>query len=163
MDVWRMVKWVLWNMLSRFHIDWGLLLCSIVYMLLIYIKIFVSNVIPQAYCNIPQTYFKNIRKCNKMWFRKRIATSRKRTFRNIRTCNIFPQMSYRNRNTFYRKRNVPACITTLDISQAYTYEKCKIYKLRLHMLNNGGQKFFISFLFCVMSAQICSPRLDLFF
>ena len=57
--------------------------------------------------NIPQTYFKNIRKCNKMWFRKRIATSRKRTFRNIRICNIFPQMSYRNRNTFYRKRNVP--------------------------------------------------------
>ena len=25
----------------------------------------------------------------------------------------------------------------------YTYEKCKIYKLRLHILNNGGQKIFI--------------------
>ena len=45
----------------------------------------------------------------------------------------------------------------------YTYEKCKIYKLRLHILNNGGQKIFISFLLCVWSAQICSPRLDLFF
>ena len=45
----------------------------------------------------------------------------------------------------------------------YTYEKCKIYKLRLHILNNGGQKIFISSLLCVWSAQICSPRLDLFF
>ena len=45
----------------------------------------------------------------------------------------------------------------------YTYEKCKIYKLRLHILNNGGQKIFISFLLCVWSAQICSPRLYRYF
>ena len=33
----------------------------------------------------------------------------------------------------------------------------------MHILNNGGQKIVISFLLCVWSAQICSPRLDLFF
>ena len=44
-----------------------------------------------------------------------------------------------------------------------TYDKCKIYKLRLHILNNGGQKIFISFLLCVWSAQIYSSRLDQFF
>ena len=33
----------------------------------------------------------------------------------------------------------------------------------MHILNNGGQKIFISFLLCVWSAQISSPRLDLFF
>ena len=44
-----------------------------------------------------------------------------------------------------------------------TYEKFKNYKFGMHILNNGGQKIFISFLLCVWSAQICSPRLDLFF
>ena len=44
-----------------------------------------------------------------------------------------------------------------------TYEKCKNYKFGMHILNNGGQKIFISFLLWVWSAQICSPRLDLFF
>ena len=29
----------------------------------------------------------------------------------------------------------------------YTYEKCKIYKLRLHILKNGGQKI-LSLFFC---------------
>ena len=42
-------------------------------------------------------------------------------------------------------------------------QKSKIYKLRLHILNNGGQKIFISLLLCVWSAQICSPCLDPFF
>ena len=44
-----------------------------------------------------------------------------------------------------------------------TYEKCKNYKFGMHILNNGGQKIFISCLLCVWSAQISSPRLDLFF
>ena len=33
----------------------------------------------------------------------------------------------------------------------------------MHILNNGGQKIFISFLLCVWLVQICSPRLDVFF
>ena len=32
-----------------------------------------------------------------------------------------------------------------------------------YILNNGGQKIFISFLLCVWLAQISSPRLDQFF
>ena len=48
------------------------------------------------------------------------------------------------------------------MARTHTKNAKSTYKLRLHILNNGGQKFFISYLLCVWSAQICSPRLDLF-
>ena len=33
----------------------------------------------------------------------------------------------------------------------------------MYILNNGGQKIFISFLLCVWLAELGPPRLDLFF